>query len=364
MLCTVSTVKDTRHNVEQFVERNLSSGADHMLVFLEGDEDGTHAFLQQHPHVTPVLTTTDYWGSWRPAELIDRQMANANVVNCLVSVLGTFDWLAHIDGDECLDIDVSALTLLAPDVRCVRLGVLEAVSTEEGGRGEERFKRRLKQPQLERLVRAGVIEEPTNISYFRAYTHGKAMTRPGLDVDIGIHRVQWRGGEALEHHKSPGFRVLHYASVSFEEFVRKWSAHVEGGATQVRDHRIRLKEAVARLIDDAGLDEADRRERLLTLYRQHVEDPVDVLERRGLLVQPPPDRHRHRPTLLTAAQLEDVQALMRALLPVDKRTFAVGGPPSLWPPMLREMSTRLGDRPHLVASIEKAIDRVEAAGLP
>src|SRR5690348_2586309 len=61
VLCTVSTVKDTRANVEQFVERNLRSGADHMFVFLEADEDGTLAFLRENPHVTAVRTDDAYW---------------------------------------------------------------------------------------------------------------------------------------------------------------------------------------------------------------------------------------------------------------------------------------------------------------
>lgn len=41
LVCTVSTVKDTLHNVEAFVGRNLAAGVDHMFVFLDAPDPET-----------------------------------------------------------------------------------------------------------------------------------------------------------------------------------------------------------------------------------------------------------------------------------------------------------------------------------
>ena len=35
MIFTVSTVKDSLDNVRSFCQRNLSSGADHLIIFLD-----------------------------------------------------------------------------------------------------------------------------------------------------------------------------------------------------------------------------------------------------------------------------------------------------------------------------------------
>src|SRR6478735_10433163 len=101
LLCTVSTVKDTLGNLEQFVDRNLSSGADHMFVFLESEDPDVEAALRAREHVTVVRTDDAYWSGTRPEELIQRQLVNANLVNSLLTVLPSVDWLAHLDGDEC-----------------------------------------------------------------------------------------------------------------------------------------------------------------------------------------------------------------------------------------------------------------------
>ena len=358
MLCTVSTVKDTRANVELFVTRNLASGADHMFVFLEEPDDDTYRFLEEHPHVTAVVTDDTYWSGARPEELIHRQLVNANLVNCLVSPLDSVEWLVHLDGDECLELDKERLLGLDGDVRCVRLAVLEAVSTEHGSRDVEYFKQKLRSDQLHRLVELGVIEAPHNRHYFTGYLIGKAAARPGLDLDMGIHRVAKKNGEELEHLRGPSFKILHYDSVSVDEFVRKWSTHLSGGATKFREERAAVLSAIAEVLADSTADELARSTQLREIYKRHVETPIELLLAENLLVRPRAERHRYVPTPFPAGESMAVEELMRRLLRFDKARFRGKQSAGSAVELMRELRNQLWS-PHrqLAKRIDAAIDR-------
>ncbi len=358
MLFTVSTVKDSRGNVEQFVTRNLAAGADHMFVFLEGNDDDTYGYLHEHPFVTPVITDDDYWVGQRPDELTRRQIVNANLVNCLVSPFELVEWLVHLDGDECLDIDRDELLGLGAETRCVRLEVLEAVSTENGTRDVKYFKKKLDRPQLEMLTRSGVIEAPDNRAYFSGYVKGKAAVRPGLDLDMGIHRALMKNGAAIEHLEEPKSRVLHYESVSADEFVRKWVSHLSGGATLLRERRRVVASDVAAVLADETADQVTKSARLLELYRRHVEDPVDLLREHNLLVELGMDRHRHQPIPFPDALEQARRDLLNRLLRVDKSRLRAQGRPDSAIELMREIRDELGGRQRPTAErIDAAIDR-------
>lgn len=358
MLCTVSTVKDSRANLEKFIDRNLASGADHMFVFLEEDTDGSYAFLLEQPSVTPVLTDKSYWGADKPAKLTDRQMINANLVNCLLSPCNWVDWLAHIDGDECLDIDKEPLLALGPNIRCVRLGVLEAVSTEESGLSERYFKTKLTREPLMLLTQLGLIAAPDNRHYFFGHLVGKAAVRPSLDLNIGVHRATSRNGKPVRHLKSDFFNILHYDSVSSEEFSRKWEAHLSGGASKFRPERKTMAAAIANVIDEQGMDPAAKKDGLVEIYKRHIEDPVDQLLELGLLVRPPLERHRYLPASLSDPDKKTLDTLLQHLLDVDKSLFRRDGGPHSLVNVMRTVAADLGrSQRGLAEAIDAAIER-------
>jgi hypothetical protein len=363
MLCTVSTVKDSRSGIERFLERNLSSGADHMFVFLEADDDDCYQALVEHPHVTPVLTDERYWGGKRPDDLVHRQLTNANLVNCLVSALAEVDWLVHLDGDECLDIVKEGLLELEPAVRCVRLGVLEAVSTETGGTDPQLFKRKLPPDKLELLAGLGAIDAADNRHYFFGHVIGKCAVRPGLDLKMGIHRPFTRHGTRIEPVKAGQFRMLHYDSVSSEEFVRKWKTHLSGGATRFRPQRAVMVEAISEVLEQ-DLDDETRSRLLLEIYKRHIEDPVDLLLEHDLLVTPPPDRHGYLPEPFDSATAHRVDRLME-LLTEDKELLHPDCGPDSSIEVLRRARRRLdaSDDPALVEGIDAALARAAASDL-
>ena len=295
MLCTVSTVKDTRAGVLRYVERNLASGADHMFVMLEQDDDGLLETLQAHPHVTAVLTDDAYWHGEMPANLNVRQVVNADVVNTLLAFVPAVEWLVHLDGDECLDLDRDRLAEIPEDVRCISLEPLEAISKEHWDGEVDRFKRLLDVPDLSLLAALGAIDVPSNAKYFRGHLQGKLGVRPSLDLTVGVHRVRSRTGELREHFAADHLRLLHYESYSGEEFVRKWDAHLSGGhGAGFRPPKTLLRAAISAVQHNPKLGHAERQEYLRRIYKRLVEDPVDLLEDLGLLVTPEPAPHGRR----------------------------------------------------------------------
>jgi hypothetical protein len=326
LLCTVSTVKDSRANVERFVERNLASGADHMFVMLEQDDEGLVESLRAHPHVSAVLTDDTYWHGERPSGLNVRQAANADLVNTLLSVFPSVAWLVHLDSDECLDLERDRLTELPEDARCFRLEPLEALSKEHWEGEVDRFKRRLDLPDLSLLAALGAIEAPTNASYFRGHLVGKVGARPGVDLSFRVHHVRNRDGVAFEPVRADHLRVLHYESYSADEFVRKWDAHLSAGPAGFRQSRTLLRAALSALQRNPNLGPDARREYLCRLYKRHIEDPLELLEDLGLLVTPDPDLHSLRPEPFAPEEAGLVEALLGHLARADKSGLEHGDP--------------------------------------
>jgi hypothetical protein len=134
---------------------------------------------------------------------------------------------------------------------------------------------------------------------------------------MGIHRASLRGGAELEHMKAPGFRVLHYDSVSPEDFVRQWTLRL-AAEPNYRPERSRVGDAVATVLADRDADEAERADRLRAVFREYVADPVDVLLEHDLLVRPRPRRHSHRPAGFADDDLRAMEQLFGMLLGVGK----------------------------------------------
>jgi hypothetical protein len=328
MLCTVSTIKDTRAGVERHVERNLAAGADHMFLMLEADDDGVVAAFRDHPHVTGVLTDDGYWTDRRPQNLNVRQRVNADLVNTLLSFFPDAEWLFHLDGDEVLDLDRAWLGQLPSDVRCVSLTPLEAVAKLLWDGEVDRFKRLLDPNELALLHALGVLSRPNNRIYFRGHKEGKPGLRPALDLSMGdaLHWVTDRYGEAPEHHISPSLQMLHYDSYDGEEFVRKWEAHLSGGGAGFRGPKSLQRDAIRGVQQNERLGLEQRRDYLREVFERLVADPVDQLEELGYLVSPDPARHSYTPTPLPAQERELMGALWGELVRSRKQPFKANDP--------------------------------------
>jgi hypothetical protein len=347
VICSVSTVKDTLANLELFVGRNLAAGADHMFVFLDGDDEATHAYFADHPHVTAVLADAAFWGGEKPDELNVRQVSNANLVNTLLAPFDCVDWLFHIDGDECLDIDKEQLAALEPTTRYVRLMPREAVSQRHWDGEVTLFKELLGADELNLLALLGMIPEPRNIAYFNGHVTGKVGIRPALNVDLHIHRAERRAEPYLPSFQADFLHVLHYESFSGEEFVRKWASHIgTGGGTRFKVGKMRLRAAISAVVTNERLSDERKRHYLAELYQRNVEDDIETLSELGLLVEPAKELHGYVPATFPQDQRELVDELLGHLLAADKAAFRFGSAPTSNVALLQavrsELSAELG----------------------
>jgi hypothetical protein len=275
----------------------------------------------------------------------------------VLAVVGCAEWLVHIDGDECLDLDRERLATLPADVRCVRLDTLESVSQRQWDGEVTRFKRRLDFADLALLTALGVIPSPANGAYFRGHAHGKPGVRPALDLSLTVHRARTREGKAVQHVGADFLQLLHYESYSGEEFVRKWQAHLSSGkGAGFKASRNVVKSAVAALQRNEHLTPEARQDYLWRIYDRHVADPVDLLEDLGLLVTPRPELHDRQPTALAADDAALLDALLPLLVAADKDPFTGRGAADGVVRLLERIRADLGDeQPALAARLDASL---------
>ncbi|MFP5336271.1 MAG: glycosyltransferase family 2 protein [Actinomycetes bacterium] len=321
LVCVVTTVKDTPENLDRFVERNLAGGADHLFVYVDDADESTYQRLGKKAHVTAVRTGAGYWHGQRPRSLNKRQWVNANLTNVLLTAFPEVRWLFHLDGDEELDLDRDALLALPPEIRAVRLGTLESVASASSGRSPALFKRELLPGELALLTTLGVISRPSNKVYFHGHTSGKSGIRPALDLRLGVHNVETTDRVEVEPFRADWLHVLHHDSWSPEEFLRKWTEHLNPDNTaSFRNRKERLRAGLGTL---AGLDidESLRTELLREIYRRNVADEVELLGKLGFLVQPERTRHQHRPRGFSRATRKNLDHRLQRLRQLDKHAF-------------------------------------------
>jgi hypothetical protein len=328
MLVSVSTVKDTLANVERFVARNLGSGIDHMVVFLDADQPDVLAHLSGHPQVTVVEAADDrWWAGARPDGLNRRQHVNANVVKALLTRAEWAEWVFHVDSDEVVHLDRVLLEQLPADTGIVHLAPLELVSRDDERAAPTLYKRLLDDDELVLLKALGVLDRAANEEYFHGHVGGKSGMRPSLDAYSGIHKPTDDQRQTLPGGLSaPWLAVLHLESPSRAAFVRKWRNLLSSGPRpKVRRARTDLVTAIDTLVNlDLPPDEVDAL--LGELYERHVRDDVPLLDRLGFLERVDPDA---APYPAREVPREDLDALRDALGRVagqDKSAYR-GGPP-------------------------------------
>jgi hypothetical protein len=357
MIYTVTTIKDTTEGVERFVRRNLSAGADHMLLFLEADDASDQAaHFASDSRLTAIATDERYWRGERPPNLNDRQIINADLANNLLATMRWAEWLFHIDGDEVLNLDRELLESLPRNVHAVLLRPLEAVAKPTWEGPVTQFKRLLDRSELKQLQRLGVIEAATNRAYFRGHKAGKAGVRPSPFLSLRTHRAKTHHGANLAHRESSRLRLLHYESHTGAEFVRKWT-NLAGGANDPRQRADRAPVArEVRKIVRSGLGEDQKTALLWQVFERYGADDVATLERLGLLVTP--DFTHYEPRAPTAKQEGLYHDLLDRLLDTDKRYFDRNDRFRQPVDVVRDLADELRTpRPDLAARLEFALTR-------
>jgi hypothetical protein len=323
VIVSMTTLKDSVANVDKWVRRNLAGGIDHMIVFLDAPQPEVEELLAGRPEVTAVHAYDDWFGhDDRVLSLNERQIVNAGLTSRLLVGMPWADWLFHLDGDEVAQIDRPVLDAIGPEVRVVRLNVLEAVSRMHPDGDPTLFKRRLTDAELSLVTALGVIAEPNNLVYFRGHSWGKAGLRPTPDLAIGVHHVLDPQGERIEPADDDRLRMLHYESYSGDEFVRKWTALLRSGGGPVfqRTHRAPMRDAIGALLE-LDLGPAETQRFLTTLYERWAVDDVDTLGSLGLLVEVDPDARLRTVPPAPAGSLDQLRTLLDRARGIPKLQF-------------------------------------------
>jgi hypothetical protein len=347
MLFTASTVKDSTAGLKEFVARNLAGGVDHMFVFVDDFDPAITAELNAHPHVTAIATGPSWWHGKRPKQLNVRQRINANVAKALLAPLPWAEWIFHIDGDECLQLDREALAALPAEVGNVRAAPFEAVSRKKWpGRRVTHFKRMLEPEELTLLQVLGLIEQPLNGHYFHGHCEGKSGLRPRIDRWLTLHDVHDAAQQLVpagDAGKGDFARLLHYESWSGEEFVRKWVNILDSGS-KISFRPAREPTAVAlRALVGRDLSEKKLREYLMRIFERTTEDDFETLLDLGLLEEIDPLADAHTPEPLTADRRALLDALVAAVEPENKWPFHTGRTASALAATLDTVAGRLDD---------------------
>lgn len=326
MLFAASTIKDSLANVRFFVDANLASGLDHLVVFLdaprEADQREVAAYLDGRPHVTCVRAGRDWWGGDRPASLNVRQRINANWTRSVLEPFAWAEWVFHIDGDEVARLDRDALAEVPDGVDAVRLPPLEAVSEWSPATRPTLFKRLLQDEELNLLRVLGVLDEVSNQAYFHGHVMGKSGVRPSSGLGLTLHEVVSPDGRRQRAHEHDGLAVLHYDATSGEEFVRKWNALASAGPARYRASRQPMARALKTLVS-RDLPEEVRATYLRQIYERTTADDVRVLDDLGLLERVDPLSGGVSPRPLPPGGEEALARRVDELRTAAKRPFYV-----------------------------------------
>jgi len=326
MLLTVSTVLDSRANVEHFVRSNLAMGIDHMVVFLDGPgapgQREVRDWLETVPQVTAVPCDRSWWNGERPRSLNVRQRANANIVASILADQPWATWVFHLDGDEVFAGDRAVLETVPQETGAVWLTPLEAVSQLEPQGWPTRFKRLLEPDDLHLLEVLGMLSEPANRDYFHGHVKGKSGVRPSSGLRLTLHEAVHPDGQVAPRAEDPALAVLHYDAISGEEFIRKWTAMLGAGPAQYRQNRATVADALRALVGKDLSPEAARRY-LLRIYETTTQDDVATLDELGLLVHRDPTQGTHRPEPLSAEQQAVLADGLARMAREPKRHFSI-----------------------------------------
>lgn len=325
MVVTVSTVWEELGLVERWVQHNLASGVDHMLVFLDRPHQPGQAevreFLEAHPHVTVVAAGPQWWAGKRPRNLNYRQSIHANVAAVLLAEAPEVEWVFHIDVDEVAHVDRTVLAQVPHHEVAVVLETLEAVSTYDGEGWETRFKSIPDENLLHLLFTLGTIPKPKMGGLIHGHTRGKSGIRTGRGVQLGVHSATVREtGEPAPAYRHPKLRLLHHYSTSGAQLQEKVARYVAAGDMSMGSRKERMIRSVLGL-DALGLPPEQYRALHRRVYGALLADRVEELEELGLLTHIDAGAGTHRPRLLPARAKERLERGLEQLRGADKSPF-------------------------------------------
>lgn len=223
MIFSVSTIKDNKDNIEFFIRENRLSGIDYMFIFYEGE---LMVKPEEYEFVT-FIPSLEY--NSNIASLNLRQKLNIRRVVDLLCKNYRDHWIVNLDGDEVVNFRKGCLDSIDEDIKVVKLSTLEPINDGRSDLREQTlFKTTLNTSELKVASLFDLIESESNAHWLSGHSSGKYIARISPYLSYNIHHVS--KVPAKEVFSSNEFNVIHYESISFEEFLRKFKAHAANHA--------------------------------------------------------------------------------------------------------------------------------------
>ena len=190
--------------------RNL--GISLFFIRLE-DSPSWEEYLKGMEDVIVEVGSSDETGN-NYSTLIERQKAFANQVLKDTQKTQNIDWLIHIDADELLHGDISAITDLSTDIKTVKMVNVEAVFDNQSAKRNTCF-------SATKFLRCD------QGAPCKSYVNGKSGGRTNMDgvYLAGPHDFAFSDGQDKNTHQDIPFKklhILHFEGCSFGGWVEKY----------------------------------------------------------------------------------------------------------------------------------------------
>ena len=244
----VTTVADAAEHIDFFIRYHNHIGIFHIFVFIDDCCEETFAVCNHYNNVTAVYSNNAHQENWRilptyrnlekrtlkDKEVMVRQEYNAYIGFALAKEIG-IDWLIHIDIDElfypndiCLDKHFSALKRDGIS-GCIYQNY-EAIPTRiDGGciyTATSFFKKNFFKKGIWSFneKQKFFIEKNQWLStlFFNYYQNGKSSADIHYDLIIEDVHSMWGNGRKLEFMGAEDPLILHFPSITFTEFFKKY----------------------------------------------------------------------------------------------------------------------------------------------
>lgn len=290
----VATVAEPAPLVQSFVAHHLHMGAAEVHIFLDDPDDPVADMLRAVSRCIVTRCDRDWWVrcgiSRRPGLHTRRQHVNATAANAMSGA----DFLLHCDADEFLrpDSDIAGDLFQLPESRpWLKIPNLER-GFLAGQPIETIFDGVFKRFAGRDGDNAGKANDLATFG-FTGHAAGKAMTRCGQGLKIGIHAPRIgkiRDRNIPPHRIAKKSELVHFDGLTPLHWAAKLLRYAAQGPEQmgklVGEKRTRQVIEVLRCIDD--------RPRLRRLYDQMnalAPHEIAAMEASNLVVQDPIDMH-------------------------------------------------------------------------
>jgi hypothetical protein len=241
-----------------FVNHHLKIGITHMFLFFDDPYSKAIPLFKNNSGVSCIICDREHWNTIANSYKNEMTVPEKQIANSIIAIKlarkRAYDWILHLDIDEFLyssDGLETELSNLPEKIDTVSLGPLEAFSDQPNQPDKVGFKYSyicrftkelfiysfadkarilaskisyIAKREICRILGAGT---PFNYRLNKGHVEGKCATRLNSEIaKLGPHFPYPSGESKLNIKISQKSWVLHYDSVSYDQWIEKWNRRI------------------------------------------------------------------------------------------------------------------------------------------